>query len=438
MNIKYSKLYILLLLLVGLWSCQEDEEIINPVPDQDVSVLSPAELLRDTTFRIMQEWYLWNEEMPQVNPEEYASADELMDALRFRLDKWSYITEEKEYDDFFTRGEYEGYGFGWNYDDEGNIRVTLVYRDSPFGRAGVDRGWIVSKVNGQATVGNTNLNSLIPGSTNTFEFINAEGNAVTETLTKSKININTVLHHEVMHVGNEKVGYLVFNSFLEPSIDELKPVFEEFQQAGISDLILDLRYNGGGRVDVAEYIAGNIIGHRGADRTFMQFAYNQNIQQLIDADPKQKASVTTKFETPEFPLDLDQLIVIASGRTASASELLINGLRPFMDVIIVGENTHGKPVGSFAFRYEGYAISPISFKVVNDKGEGEYFGGFPVDAYVEDDLSRPFGDPEEARLKEALHFVETGAFDVAGSRTAPATPDKKHELTGFQWEIGTL
>ena len=438
MSLKYSKLFVVFLLL-ALWSCQEDEEIVAPVPDQTTPVPSSSSELRDTTFRIMQEWYLWNEEMPDVDPEDYASADDLLQALKYRLDKWSYITEEEEYDDFFTRGEYEGYGFGWNQDEEGKLRVTLVYQDSPFGRAGVGRGWIINRVNGQQTTKDTNINSLIPEATNTFEFINAAGETVTETLTKSKININTVLHHEVIDVGNKKVGYLVFNSFLQTSADELKPVFEEFQQAGIDDLILDLRYNGGGRVSVAEYIAGNIIGQRGTDRTFLQYAYNNNIQAAIDADLEAKEDITTKFQTPDFPLDLDQLVVIASGRTASASELLINGLRPFMDVLIVGENTHGKPVGSFAFRYGGYAISPISFKVINDNGEGEYFGGFPVDAAVADDITRSFGDPEEARLKEALNFVKTGAFTVAGgARTASSAADKDNGLRGFEWEIGTL
>ena len=437
MILKYSKIYILML-MVALWSCQEDEEVINPVVQDPNIALSPEELLRDTTYRIMQEWYLWNEEMPEVNPEDYASAQDLMKALQYRLDKWSYITEEEEYDNFFTKGEYKGYGYGPAFDEADNLRISLVYQDSPFGRAGVERGWIITKINGQAITPSTYSNKLIEAPTNTFEFTTPEGKTVTETLTKSTIAINTVLHHEVIDVGGEKVGYLAFNSFLQTSTDELKPVFEEFQQAGISDMILDLRYNGGGRVSVAEYIAGNIIGSRGVDRNFLQYAYNPGIQAAIDADPEAKASVTTKFQTPDFPLDLDRLIVITSGRTASASELLINGLRPFMDVLVVGENTHGKPVGSFPFRSGGYAISPISFKVINDDGEGEYFGGFPVDAFVADDLSRPFGDPEEARLNEALNFVETGAFRVAGARTAPSTAKRAIEFSGFQQEIGAL
>ncbi len=220
--------------------------------------------------------------------------------------------------------------------------------------------------------------------------------------------------------------------------NELKPAFAEFQQAKITDLVLDLRYNGGGRIDVAEYIATNLIGTRGTDRVFAQDSYNPTIQSAIDADPEILASTTRSFAAPEFPLDLNRLVVIASGRTASASELLINGLRPFMDVLIVGENTYGKPVGSRPFRYGGYAISPIILKIVNDNGEGEYYEGFEPDALVADDLSRNFGDPGEARLREALYYIRTGAFNDENARRTPFAAEKPIEFRGFQQEIGTL
>ncbi|MGB3779161.1 MAG: S41 family peptidase [Tunicatimonas sp.] len=424
------------LLAIGGWSCQEDEEVI--VPQETPAVAITDNGLRDTTFRIMQEWYLWNDKMPDVNPDDYGSADELLNALRFERDKWSYITEEKEYDDYFKRGEYRGYGYGPAFDEAGDLRISLVYQDSPFGRAGVERGWIISKINGLPITRSNYSNDLLEAPTNAFEFLNAEGKVVTETLTKTTVGINTVLDHQVLQVNGRPVGYLAFNGFIENSLDELKPAFEEFQQAQITDLVLDLRYNGGGRIDVAEYIATNLIGTRGTDRVFAQDSYNPTIQSAIDADPETLAFTTRKFAAPDFPLDLNRLVVIASGRTASASELLINGLRPFMDVLIVGENTYGKPVGSRPFRYGGYAISPIILKIVNDNGEGEYYEGFAPDVLVADDLSRNFGDPEEARLREALHFIQTGAFNDENARRVPFIKSQPIEFRGFQQEIGTL
>ncbi|MGD1894133.1 MAG: S41 family peptidase [Cyclobacteriaceae bacterium] len=224
-----------------------------------------------------------------------------------------------------------------------------------------------------------------------------------------------------------KVGYLVFNSFLATSIDELKPVFREFKEEGIQELILDLRYNGGGRVNVAEYMAANIVGSRGAGRNFIEYIFNEQQSEQNQFVP---------FNSPEYSLDLDRLITITSKSTASASELVINGLRPFMDVVVIGDNTHGKPVGSFPFRFGGYAISPISFKIANDDGEGEYFEGFRPDSYISDDLNHKFGDLREARLREALNFIETGIFLGETARRERLDTDQRIEWSGFRLEIG--
>ena len=435
---KLYKFYVLFLLL-GLWSCQDDEEVINPVVVEP-TVISPELALRDTTYKIMQQVYLWNDQMPQISPEDYATADQIIDALRYEKDKWSYIQPEEEYDNFFEKAEYKGYGFRMAFDEADRLRVAFVYKDSPFGRAGVDRSWTIDKINEKATAGLTGpqINALLENETNTFELIDTQGNTVTKALTKDKIGINTVLLSEVIDNGNTKVGHLVFNSFLATSIDELKPVFQEFQAAGITELILDLRYNGGGRVNVGEYMATNIVGDKGAGRIFLKYAYNDSIQSEIDANPELTERYTELFDTPDYPLNLDRLIVLTSKGTASASELLINGLRPFMEVVLIGENTHGKPVGSFPFRFGGYAISPISFKVVNDRGEGDYFDGFVPGSFIIDDLNHTFNDPEEARLKEALSYINTGVLSNAGARLQPTTNKREIELTGFRQEIGAF
>ena len=434
----HKKLYgfYLLFLLLGLWSCQDDDEVVKPVPVDN----SAAFALRDTTYQIMQQWYLWNDQMPQIDPKDYETADQIIDALRYEKDKWSYIQPEEDYDNFFEKAEYKGYGFRMAFDEADRLRVAFVYKDSPFGRAGVERSWTIDKINGQATAGlsGTQINALLGDETNTFELTNTQGNTVTETLAKDKIGINTVLLSEVIEDGGTKVGHLVFNSFLATSIDELKPVFQEFQAAGITELVLDLRYNGGGRVNVAQYMAANIVGDKGAGRTFLQYAFNPGIQQAIDADPESLAETVAPFDTPDYPLNLDRLIVLTSKGTASASELVINGLRPFMDVVLIGENTHGKPVGSSPFRYGGYAISPISFKVINDRGEGDYFEGFVPSSFIIDDLNHTFDDPEEARLREALTYINTGILSNSGARWQPAANKREIELTGFRQEIGAF
>jgi C-terminal processing protease CtpA/Prc len=418
--------------LVAFWGCQEDEEVVVPQPEPvaEEIQLDPVLLLRDTTYQIMKGWYLWNEELPEVNLDDYESADDLLDALRNSRDRWSYIEKEETYDDFFNNAQYEGYGFRMAFDENDKLRVAFAYRDSPFGKIGVDRSWTINKINGKsisAIQASGSITQEISNPTNTFELIDDQGNTVTETLTKETIGINTVLHHQIFDVKGAKVGYLVFNSFLATSIDELKPVFQEFKEAGIQELILDLRYNGGGRVNVAEYMAANIAGNRGADRNFIEYIFNRE-----QSDQNQ----FVKFTAPEYPLNLERLITITSGSTASASELVINGLGPLMDVVVIGENTHGKPVGSFPFKFDGYAINPISFKIANDAGEGEYFEGFRPDSYISDDLNHKFGDPREARLREALNFIETGMFSGPTARQERLDTDQRIEWSGFRQEIG--
>jgi C-terminal processing protease CtpA/Prc len=139
-------------------------------------------------------------------------------------------------------------------------------------------------------------------------------------------------------------------------------------------------------------------------------------------------------------ISLERLFVITSTSSASASEAIINGLRPHLPVITIGNRTHGKPVGMNVWRVNGYAVAPITFKVANANGEAEYFNGITADASVNDDLQVGFGDTSEDCLAQALHYIAHGSFSVqllANGRQS--TFDEQHaslELRGFRAEIG--
>jgi C-terminal processing protease CtpA/Prc len=364
--------------------------------------------------------------------DDYNSADALMDAmLNKTYDKWSYIQKEETYDALFERGEYKGYGVRMAFDLDGQLRVAFVYEDSPFGRAGIERSWIIDEINGTSVrtlADNGQLNSMLRADNHTFGMIKPDGSAENFSLAKSTIGMNTVTAEEIFDLDGTKVGYLSFVSFLATSEEELDASFQRFQAENIRELIVDLRYNGGGRVNIAEMMASNIIGEAGEGRNFIKYRHN--------AEKSAQYDQSVQFNSPQIPLQLDRLIVITSSGSASASELLINGLRPFVDVVIIGDDTYGKPVGSRPFRFGGYAISPISFKILNDNDEGEYFGGLQADAYVVDDLSRKLGDPEEARLQEALYFIRNGSFSGLNARSSRTLKEQQLEISGFQQEIG--
>jgi carboxyl-terminal processing protease len=145
------------------------------------------------------------------------------------------------------------------------------------------------------------------------------------------------------------------------------------------------------------------------DETFVQLLHNA---------ARSDNNVTRTFNDETAALGLDRLVIIATGRTASASELIVTGLRPFMEVEIIGDTTFGKPVGSYGFEVCDLLLFPTAFELRNADGEGDYFDGLAPSCEAADDTDLPFGDPAEASLAQALHFVESGSCDGSGVASA--------------------
>ena len=385
-------------------------------------------------YKLMIDWYYWYNEMPSINPRNYFSPYEVLEALRKRpLDRWSYISSREEFESYYLESKFIGYGFGSAWDQNGKLRVTFIFNTTDIYEAGVRRSWIIERINGVAIQPGMNINQMLGanevGVTNTFVIRNPGGSEITLTLQKKEVIMNTVLYKEVFEAGGRKAGYLVLKGFTTPTVAELDEAFEFFTAEGIDELILDLRYNGGGQTNVANYLASIIGGTSVTDQPFAKYLYNDK--------RARDENFTDEFATVENSPSLDRLIVIATRATASASEMVINGLNPFVQVYLVGDNTYGKPMGMNAWYYgDKYAFVPVTFKIANALDQGDYFNGLEADSYVDDNISLPFGDPEEASLKEALKFIETGTFS--------GLPKKKslfvqpwEQMTGLRAEIGT-
>jgi C-terminal processing protease CtpA/Prc len=260
-----------------------------------------------------------------------------------------------------------------------------------------------------------------------LEWRTRRGEPRSAVVTKREVTIPTVSHTDVFDLDGLPVGYLHFRNFVTPSVDALNRAFVEFKERGVTDLILDLRYNGGGLVTVAQHLGGLIGGFRTNAKVFVEYVHN---------DKNPNLNRTIPFEDPEAALDLPRLVVITTRSSASASELIVNSLRPFMPVTLIGDRTFGKPVGQYRFEFCDKVFFPVAFKGVNALGEGDYFGGFPVDCPAADNLDRPQGNPEESSLEEALHFLRTGACSIrsAALKTASAQRsfDSRH-LTPTAW-----
>jgi C-terminal processing protease CtpA/Prc len=388
------RIIIIALLAAGMIACEHS--VLNP---------EKTKLTKSTLYNVMKDWYLWCDTIPDVNPDEYTSLQSLLDAITLKpLDRWSEVMGTEDYYRLYDRGEYIGHGFGLVDDAEGKLWVGFVYEGSTAESNGIARGWQVTAINGVSPSPEIDLDTLLgddlEGVENTFQFMNKQGGTVTKTLAKEIIEINSVLYSDIIELEGSKAGYLVFQHFLTPSMDELDSVFADFQENNVSEVIVDLRYNPGGQVNVAQHLASLIAGTKAIKGTFVKFEYNdkQSARNLSKPYLDLEHTLTT---TPE------RVFFITTGRSASSSEALINGMSPYLDVFLVGDDTYGKPVGSIAATYTDSTLIPITFSLLNRWDEGGFYDGLPADSYVEEDIKVDFGDPEEKILKEVLNYIST-------------------------------
>jgi C-terminal processing protease CtpA/Prc len=420
-----KRLSYLLILILPLFfsSCKKEE--IKPVTNTTLNAGA-----RDALYELMQEWYFWYKYLPVVTLEDYNDPYELLDAVRYQpYDRWSFAADYQQYV-ASMQGTFVGHGIRIGLGPDNKTRIMMIYKNSPMYSKGVRRGWIIKKLNGTDlapvfiardwTKYNQLIGASTEGVTNTFIFQTPEGKDSTITTTKSTFQVNSVTFYDTLHLKTGKTGYLVFDEFIEPSSEELKTAFSFFKQNGATDLILDLRYNSGGMISVAVELASYIAGLP-TTSVLVKSDYNDK-----HADENQP----TYFKQMLYPLNLTKLVIISTRETASASEIIINGLKPYMNVALVGDTTNGKPTGMNLWSYQNkFIFAPITFKLVNKDNQGNFFDGFAPDKYVPDDFSHDFGDRNELCLKEAVRFLETGTFSAKSEYifTLPVTVSEKPE-----------
>lgn len=381
---------------------------------------------------VMKEWYFWTDNMPNINPSSYSSIFDVLEAVRYQpLDRWSFIADWEEFYAYITNTEFVGYGVGFAWDNGGNLRVSHIYNNVPMYEEGVRRGWILEAINGTVLNPGSSVSSLLgldqSGVSNDFLFVTPDGEQVAFSLEKQVLAVNTVLHHEVITQEGSKVGYLVLQNFSGSTEEELDEVFQYFSEEQIDDLILDLRYNGGGLTSIALQLSSLIVGSDFSGEPFANYYYNAN---------QQERNKTEYFSEEPNSLGLDRLVVIATGATASASEMVINGLRPYMDVYVVGADTYGKPMGADVLRFnEVWAVAPITISVKNADDEGDFFDGIPVDIPAADNLSLDFGDPQEASFQQAMAFL-VGGITKSEPVQEPLYRQPWEDMTGLRRWIG--
>ena len=467
----------------------------SPAPDEPVTppvVTTPTgtrdELTKDSIFLYGKELYYWNTSLPTYEvfkPRGFSSNEaELYAMTQYSLDPatgkpYEYVGTpgEPKYSFFdYTvatsgktgalkadvNGSANDYGFSvqYQYNSFTDLRVKYVYPNSPAAQQGLTRGCRITSVNGRTDLtypGAVNfLNSAIFGTnaTVTLAFDDMSGNSKTAVISSSLYTVNPILFTNVYTIGTKKVGYIVFNSFTNNASAAINAVFSNFATQGVSELVIDLRYNGGGYVSTATQII-NLAAPAGENGNTMFTSYYNNYLQSITS-AQRKASVlahqpllddagklqtfTTgvngKYATyadlnysptaadniekfaKSGSLTLNRVYFIVTGSTASASELTINSLKPVMDVKLIGRTTYGKPVGFFPIRIDKVDMYIPEFETKNKLGVGGYYSGLTVDKESAEDLSKAWGDETETLLAYALLYAKNGNFVTTAAKTA--------------------
>jgi carboxyl-terminal processing protease len=413
MTSKTKFLAIALTIFAGLTSCKKNTD----------AVIATAPDLRDSVYAYSQDIYLWSNNLPTAavfKPLTYPTADSVMKKVRTYSpfvngkyqDRWSFVVQKKYWDDLVS-GNSTDTGAEYGFVADGDLRVKLVYTQSSAGTQGVKRGWKVLKFNGvDATYANIDkLNTELNKAAQSVLFQKPDGTQQTITLTSGAYKSDYVMNQKVFTINGNNVGYFAFDSFLGANSgldtrNELDKVFADFRSKNVTELVLDLRYNGGGYGSVASYLGSLIAPTSAVGKVFVSAVHNNKYS---------KYNSTDTFKSLANGLKLSRVSIIVNKGTASASEELINGLKPIMTVKLIGNTTHGKPVGYYALPVMDSYVFPVALKNVNSAGFDDFYQGFTVDKVQSDDLTRDLGDPAEACLKTALNYIQTGVLQSVPS-----------------------
>lgn len=447
---KVGFIFIVINLLIVLVSCGKEEEVVPD--DNNGNQTVEIDEIDEFIWNGLKDYYLWVDLVPSLSSSAYADRaafanflnpytdhEELFYDLLYQygsVDKWSWIVDDYvELENYFqgitlSMGHEYGLVRIIGTDDIYGY-VQYVVPETPADIAGIQRGEIFNKINDQTLNINNYRDLLFDLDSYKVSFVDYDGGNFTSNgreldLIAVEVHENPVHISKTIDVDGTKVGYLVYNGFTASYDTQLNDAFGALIADGVEELIIDLRYNGGGSIQTSAYLASMIYA-KNTSEIFTKSRYNDGVQAYLEEEYGsdyfnwmfEETITKGDISTPINSLNLSKIYFLVSDNSASASELVINGLRPYMEVILVGENTHGKYVGSITLKdYVGnsntvnpnhfWAMQPIVLKLENAEGISDYVNGFTPDVFLNEgyfDLLE-LGDENEPLLKAALDHLK--------------------------------
>ncbi|MBA4747600.1 MAG: peptidase S41 [Sphingopyxis sp.] len=378
---------------------------------------------------VINEWYLFPAEVATAtNPASFNNIDDYIDALvaparasgkdRF----FTYITSIAEENAFFSSGASAGFGVRLSFNSSARrLFIAEAYEGAPALTAGIDRGTEIVAIGTSAsnlrTIGdivaaegsagiNAALGPNTAGLTRVLRINNGGGN-VDVTVTKADFSIDPISDRygaTIIEDGGRRYGYLNLRTFISSADAQLRAAFQNFRDQGITELIIDFRYNGGGLVSTAE-LMGDLMGRN---------RFTSEIFSRTDFRPEKASNNEIDFFAPQSQsVAPTRIAFIGTGSTASASEFVINGMLPYLgsNMALVGANTFGKPVGQIALDRAACddRMRVVAFSTGNAAGTGDYFNGLASKVQqtcaAADSVSFPLGDARETSIRAAIDFL---------------------------------
>ncbi len=415
-----------LLVLFSFSSCSKDKEVPPAAVNQKINT---------RLYEYFNEAYLWNTRIPS-----YSSLNNTLEPVDYfeKLrylpdDKWSALFRDSEQINQLLANEGQSFGYGLAFGAFSNSNtyfavITHVYPKSPAAQTGLKRGDLIMALNG-AAITDANANDLFYASSLTLTLGKITNNVMdidrNVSLQASTQYNDPVVATRVLEYDSQKIGYLCYTDYVESSESRLTEVFTGFKEAGVTDVVLDLRYNGGGMATTGVFLSSILAPETALDgqTLFLTESWNDFYNQYFDESNYNRQQYF-KADIP-VKMNLNRLYILTTGNTASASEATIIGLRPYMEVVTIGTPTHGKYCGAGVIDaldekdedLKQWGMMLVVYKFINSEGLTDFKDGLMPTWTVEDDLlnAYPLGDEHDPQLAKAIQLITGNAAPAAAS-----------------------